>query len=57
MHFVRLPNILLQDEESTRDNYIFACTFAKYSPILIFFAVKLNNKTFLILVINNTTTP
>jgi len=36
MHFARLANKLLKDEESARDNHIFACNFAKYSPILIF---------------------
>ena len=33
MHFARLANTLLKDEESTRDNNVFACNFAKYSPI------------------------
>jgi len=37
MHFARLANTLLKDEESARDNHIHACKFAKYSPILIFF--------------------
>jgi len=32
----RLANTLLKDEESARDNHVFACNFAKYSPILIF---------------------
>ena len=36
MHFARLANTLLKDEESARDNHIFACNFAKYLPILIF---------------------
>jgi len=33
MHFVRLANTLLNDEESTRDNHVLACNFAKQSPI------------------------
>ena len=37
MHFASLANTLLKDEESTRDNHVFACNFATYSPILIFF--------------------
>jgi len=38
MHFARLANTQLKDEESARDNHVFACNFAKYSPILIFFS-------------------
>jgi len=34
MHFARLANTLLQDEESARDNHVSASNFAKYSPIL-----------------------
>jgi len=34
MHFVRLANTMLKDEESARDNHDFACDFAKYLPIL-----------------------
>ena len=34
MHFAHLANSLLKDEESARDNHIFACNFAKYLPIL-----------------------
>jgi len=33
MHFARLANILLKDEESARDNHVLACNFAKYLPI------------------------
>jgi len=40
MHFEHLANTLLEDEESARDNYVFACNFAKYSPILIFFSLS-----------------
>jgi len=41
MHFARLANTLLKDEESARDNRVFDCNFAKYSPnILIFFHWK-----------------
>jgi len=36
MHFVRLANTLLKDEESARDNQVFACNVAKYSTILTF---------------------
>jgi len=32
-HFARLANTL-KDEESARDNHVFARNFAKYSPIL-----------------------
>jgi len=39
MHFARLANILLNDEESARDNHVFACNFAKYSPILKYFSL------------------
>jgi len=34
VHFVRLANTLLKDEESAQDNHVFACNFGKYSPIL-----------------------
>ena len=33
MHFARLANILLKDEESARDNHVLACNFVKYLPI------------------------
>jgi len=33
MHFARLANTLLKDEESAQDNHVFACNFAKYLPI------------------------
>ena len=32
MHFARLANTLLTDEESARDNHVLARNFAKYSP-------------------------
>jgi len=48
MHFVRLANTLLKDEESERDKHVLACNFTKYSPILIFFTHILSNKPFLI---------
>jgi len=35
-HLACLANTLLKDEESARDNLVFAGKFAKYSPILIF---------------------
>jgi len=37
MHFARLVNTLLKDEESARDNHVSACNFDKYSPILKLF--------------------
>jgi len=37
MHFARLVNTLLTDEESARDNHVLACNFTNYSPILICF--------------------
>ena len=33
MHFARLANTLLTDEESVRGNHVLACNFAKYSSI------------------------
>ena len=48
MYFARLANTLLKDEESARDNHVFAGNFANYSPIAIFFTVRLSNKLFLI---------
>ena len=33
IHFARLANTLLKDEESARDSHLPACNFAKYSPI------------------------
>ena len=47
-YFVRLAYTLLKDRESARDNHVLACNSAKYSPILIFFTRRLNNKPFLI---------
>jgi len=44
VQFVRLANTLLKDEESARDTTFFACNFARYSPLLIFFSDKLSNK-------------
>ena len=32
----RLANTLLKDEESARDNHVFACNTPKYSSILFF---------------------
>jgi len=39
VHFVRLANALLKDEESARDNHVLACNFAKYLPILTIFSL------------------
>jgi len=33
MHFARLANTLLKDDESERDNHVFDDNFAKYSLI------------------------
>ena len=55
MHFARLANTLLNDAESARDSHLFAGNFAKYSPIIIFFTLRLSNKLFLIWLL--TTTP
>ena len=41
VHFARLANTLLNDEESARDNHVLACNFAKYSPILKTISVAL----------------
>jgi len=48
MHLAHLTNTLLKDEESARDNHVFASKFVKYSPSLIFFTLGLSNKPFLI---------
>jgi len=56
MHFAHVANTLLKDEESARDS-VFACNFAKFSPILIVFTLRVSNKPFLYLVIYNPTTP
>jgi len=34
-----LANTLLKDGESARNNLVFVCNFAKYSPILTFFSL------------------
>jgi len=33
MHFARLANTLLKDEENARDSHVLARNFARYSPI------------------------
>jgi len=33
VHFARLANTLLKDEESARYNHVLTCNFVKYSPI------------------------
>jgi len=33
MHFTRLANTLLEDEEIARDNHVLAYNFANYLPI------------------------
>jgi len=54
MHFPRLANTLLKDEESTHYAHIFACNFAKYSPILKIFSQSDSAiKNFLHLVLTN----
>jgi len=32
VHFARLANTMLKDEESARDNHVLAFDFAKYLP-------------------------
>ena len=44
MHFAYLANTLLKYEESARDNHVYACNFAKYSPLLIFFSLYTNGR-------------
>ena len=56
MHFARLANTLLKDDESARDSHVFDCNFAKYSPILMF-SLSDSAINLLSLVINNPTTP
>ena len=52
--FAGLANTLLKDEESARDNHVFACNFAKYSLTLkFFFTLRLSNKPFLIWLLTN----
>jgi len=46
-----------KDEESARDNHVLVCSFAKYSPILIFVMHILSNKRFLIWLLTTLTTP
>jgi len=48
MHFTRLVNTLLKDEESARDNHVFAYNFAKHLPILKI-TDRLRNKPFLMI--------
>jgi len=33
MHFARLTNILVKDEQSAQDNHFLAFNFARYLPI------------------------
>jgi len=47
VHFARLANTLLKDEEIARDNDVLACNFAKYSPIKKIIG-RLSNKPFLL---------
>jgi len=48
MHFARLANTLLNNEESARDNHFLSCNFAKYSLIKKFSLTdRLSNKPFL----------
>jgi len=56
MHFARLANTLLKDEESARENHALACNFAKYSPILEFFHSQTQRLTFLNLLAGRQTT-
>ena len=54
VHFACLANTLLKDGESAPDNHVFACNFAKYSPIKQKFTNRLSIKPFLIWIL---TTP
>jgi len=45
MHFARLANTLLKNEESARDNHVLACNFSKYLPVKKF-TDRLSNKSF-----------
>ena len=40
LHFARLANTLLKDEESARDNNVFACNFAKIFTDFNFFSLS-----------------
>ena len=44
MHFARLANTLLKDEESARDDHVLACNFAIYLTILILLNFRLSYK-------------
>ena len=35
VHFARLANTLLRDEENARDSHVLACKFVKYSPVVV----------------------
>jgi len=49
MHLARLANTLLKDEESARDNHVFACNFNQiFIDFKFFFTLRLSNKPFLI---------
>jgi len=48
VHFARLANTLLKDEESARDNHVLACNFVKFADLKMFFTGRLSNKPFLI---------
>ena len=55
MHLARMANTLLLDEESARDNHVFACNFAKINIHLFKkkFTLRLSNKPFLIWLLTN----
>ena len=57
VHLVRLAKTLIKDEENARDNDVLTDNFAKYSPNLIYFSLRLSYKPFLNLFIGNPTTP
>jgi len=48
MHFARLANTLLKDEENARDNHVLACNFAKIHRFKKISTHTLSNKPFLI---------
>jgi len=48
MHFARLANTLLKDEESSPDNHVFACNFPNIYRFKKQITDRLSNKPFLI---------
>jgi len=55
VHFARLDNTLLKDEEGARDNHVLACNLPNIYRFRNHFTDRLSNKPFLILLL--TTSP